>query len=70
MLFGVLLISRGFTPYLNTSGRLIASGFGIASVLLLLPLLMTTKPIIRHSNNRTGQEGSCIQIRVQIMEGV
>ena len=43
LLFGVLLISRGFIPYLNTSGRLIASGFGVASVLLLLPLMMTAK---------------------------
>ncbi|NJC96086.1 MAG: hypothetical protein FIB03_07085 [Anaerolineae bacterium] len=44
LLFGVLLISRGFTPYLNTSGRLIASGFGVASVLLLLPLLLKAQP--------------------------
>jgi hypothetical protein len=44
LVFGVLLISRGFIPYLNTTGRLIASGFGVASALLLLPLQMTAQP--------------------------
>jgi hypothetical protein len=44
LFLGVLLISRGLIPYLNTTGRLIASGFGIASVLLLLPMLMTAQP--------------------------
>jgi endonuclease/exonuclease/phosphatase family metal-dependent hydrolase len=41
VIFGVLFIARGITPYLNTSGRMLASGLGTGSVLLLLPLLIT-----------------------------
>lgn len=42
-LFGVLFISRGLTPYLNTLGRMVASGIGIGSALLLFPILFSSK---------------------------
>ena len=44
VIFGVLFIARGITPYLNTSGRMLASGLGTGSLLLLLPFLMTAVP--------------------------
>jgi endonuclease/exonuclease/phosphatase family metal-dependent hydrolase len=42
-LFGVLFISRGLTPTLNTLGRMAASGVGIGTVLLLFPILLTSR---------------------------
>ena len=42
-LFGVLFISRGLTPTLNTLGRMVASGVGIGTVLLLFPILLTSR---------------------------
>ena len=42
-LFGVLFISRGLTPTLNTLGRMVASGIGIGTVLLLFPILLTSR---------------------------
>ena len=42
-LFGVLFISRGLTPTLNTLGRMVASGIGIGSALLLFPILLTSR---------------------------
>lgn len=42
-LFGVLFISRGLTPYLNTLGRMVASGIGIGTALLLFPILLTSR---------------------------
>jgi len=45
--FGLLLISRGQTPYLNTLVRMIASGIGTGSALLLFPLLVTSASRIR-----------------------
>ena len=41
---GLLFFARGVTPYLNTSGRLLASGLGTGSVLILLGLLAVAKP--------------------------
>jgi len=40
----LLFIARGILPYLHTEGRLYASGIGIGSVLLLFPLLLTSRP--------------------------
>src|SRR3990172_7421143 len=40
-LFGVLFISRGLTPTLNTLGRMVASGIGSGTALLLFPILLT-----------------------------
>jgi endonuclease/exonuclease/phosphatase family metal-dependent hydrolase len=45
ILFGLLLISRGFTPYLSTSNRLVASGFATAFSFSLFFLLVTSKPV-------------------------
>lgn len=38
--FALLFIARGVLPYLDTPGRLIASGVGTASALILLPILL------------------------------
>ena len=43
VLFGVLLISRGITPQLNTSARMLSSGLGTASVFCLLVVLVTAR---------------------------
>ena len=39
LIFGLLLFSRGTVPYLNTLGRMIASGLGTGAALLLFPSL-------------------------------
>lgn len=44
ILFGLLFLARGFTPYLDTAGRLLASGIGTGSGLMLFPYLLTAKP--------------------------
>ncbi len=42
-LFGLLILARGLMPYLNTLGRMLASGVGTGSALMLLPFLLTAK---------------------------
>jgi endonuclease/exonuclease/phosphatase family metal-dependent hydrolase len=42
--FGLLLVARGMTPYLDTTGRMLASGIGTSSVLLLFPVLISCVP--------------------------
>src|SRR5512138_369296 len=42
--FGLLLVSRGVLPYLDTAGRLLAAGLGTAGVLALLPFLLGRQP--------------------------
>jgi endonuclease/exonuclease/phosphatase family metal-dependent hydrolase len=44
VLFGILFLARGLTPYLDTLGRMLASGIGVGAALLLFPLLMTVRP--------------------------
>ncbi len=44
VIFGLLFASRGMTPYMNTSGRMLASGIGTGAVLLLFPVLITAAP--------------------------
>jgi endonuclease/exonuclease/phosphatase family metal-dependent hydrolase len=46
ILFGLLFVSRGLTPYLNTSNRLIASGIATAVSLSLFFLLITGQPAL------------------------
>jgi endonuclease/exonuclease/phosphatase family metal-dependent hydrolase len=46
ILFGLLLVSRGLTPYLNTASRLTASGIATAACLSLFFLLITTWPAV------------------------
>lgn len=46
ILFGLLLISRGLTPYLNTVGRLSTSGIATSVSLGLFFLLITAKPAV------------------------
>jgi len=41
--FGLLFLSRGVIPQVNTLGRLIAAGLGTGSGLLLFPFLMTSR---------------------------
>jgi endonuclease/exonuclease/phosphatase family metal-dependent hydrolase len=43
LIFCVLFLSRGTTPYLTTLGRLFASGIGTGTALLLSPLLVTAR---------------------------
>ena len=43
VLFGLLFLARGLTPYLNTLGRMLASGIGTGAALMLFPFLMTAK---------------------------
>ena len=43
LVFGLLFIARGVVPYVNTLGRMFASGIGTGSVLLLLAFLMTIR---------------------------
>jgi endonuclease/exonuclease/phosphatase family metal-dependent hydrolase len=41
ILFVLLFLARGVTPYLNTLGRMLSSGIGIGAALTLLPFLFT-----------------------------
>jgi endonuclease/exonuclease/phosphatase family metal-dependent hydrolase len=43
ILFGLLFLARGLTPYLNTLERMIASGIGTGAALMLFTFLMTAK---------------------------
>ena len=43
ILFGLLVLARGLTPYLNTLGRLLTSGIGTGSGLMLFPYLLTAR---------------------------
>lgn len=43
LMLALLIISRGMTPYLPTFGRLLASGIGAGSALLLFPFLIPAK---------------------------
>ncbi len=43
ILFGLLFLARGLTPYLNTLGRMLASGIGTGTALMLFPFMMTAK---------------------------
>jgi endonuclease/exonuclease/phosphatase family metal-dependent hydrolase len=42
--FGLLFLARGLTPYLDTLGRMLASGIGTGAALLLFTFLLTTRP--------------------------
>ena len=46
ILFGILLISRGLTPYLSTTTRIFTSGIATAAAFSLLFLLITLIPAI------------------------
>ncbi len=41
--FGTLFLSRGLTPYLDTLGRMLASGIGMGAALILFVFLMTAR---------------------------
>jgi endonuclease/exonuclease/phosphatase family metal-dependent hydrolase len=56
-IFGVLLISRGLIPYLDTLARMLASGIGTGSALLLFPFLATARPK-GESQTQSGIAGS------------
>ena len=43
ILFGLLFLARGLTPYLNTLGRMLTSGIGTGAGLMLFPYLMIAK---------------------------
>ena len=44
VLTGLLVVTRGLVPYLNTSNRMLASGVGTAAALTLYYLLLYAKP--------------------------
>lgn len=44
LITGILIVGRGLTPYLDTVGRLFASGLGVSAAFLLFPLLLTAHP--------------------------
>ena len=41
--FGLLFLARGLTPYLDTLGRMLASGVGTGAMLIIFPFLMTAR---------------------------
>ncbi len=43
-MLGLLFLARGVTPYLNTLGRMLSSGIGTGTVLILFILLTEAKP--------------------------
>jgi endonuclease/exonuclease/phosphatase family metal-dependent hydrolase len=43
-LFGLLFLARCLTPYLDTLGRMLASGIGLGGALMLFPFLITARP--------------------------
>jgi endonuclease/exonuclease/phosphatase family metal-dependent hydrolase len=43
-MFGLLFVGRGVTPYLNTLGRMLASGVATGAALILFALLLTARP--------------------------
>ena len=43
LVLGLLLVARGITPTLDTTGRMLASGIATGTALLLLPILLTGK---------------------------
>ncbi len=47
--FGLLVLARGLVPYLDTLGRMLASGIGLGASLSLLPILLVS--------NKRGQTG-------------
>src|SRR5512136_1760772 len=44
ILFGILLLTRGLTPYLNTASRVLISGIATGAVLSLFFLVFAAKP--------------------------
>jgi endonuclease/exonuclease/phosphatase family metal-dependent hydrolase len=43
LFFSLLFLARGLVPYLNTDGRMLASGIGVGAALLILPALLTSR---------------------------
>jgi endonuclease/exonuclease/phosphatase family metal-dependent hydrolase len=41
ILIGLLIVARGITPYLDTTGKMLASGIGTGVILLLFPILLS-----------------------------
>ena len=69
LIFGVLFISRGITPYLNTLDRMIASGVGTGSALLLFPWLMIsrTKGGSQVSSGTSGSTGFALAVGLSVL---
>ena len=53
VLFGLLFLARGLAPWLNTTGRMLASGIAAGAGLTLLPFLLTAR-VKRDSSRRPG----------------
>jgi endonuclease/exonuclease/phosphatase family metal-dependent hydrolase len=57
ILVGILLLTRGLTPYLNTAGRFLASGLATGAALCLFFLVLAEKPK-GETHSRVGLWGS------------
>ncbi len=63
LLFSVLFISRGLTPYLDTTNRLIASGIAAAVSLTLFLLLITLSP----ASGRSAPAGLALSVALSTL---
>ena len=63
VLFGLLFISRGLIPYLNTSNRLLSAGIATAASLAMFFLLITT----RSSAGRWASAGLAISVSLSTL---
>jgi endonuclease/exonuclease/phosphatase family metal-dependent hydrolase len=63
ILFALLFISRGLTPYLNTANRMPASGIATAASLSLFFLLITGQPVLR----RWGSAGLALAVGISVL---
>lgn len=66
VIFAVLFLARGITPYLSTNGRMLAAGLGTAALLLFIPALVTAKP----KNQVTSQYGYGIAVGLALGVGL
>lgn len=69
LFFGLLFVSRGIMPYLDTLGRMLASGIGIGSILLLFPFLATATPgkESRHMPGLSGSAGLALAVALSVL---
>lgn len=65
ILFGLLFLARGLTPYLNTLGRMLTSGIGTGTALMLFPFLITA----RSEDDSSGYRSLCISAGLALAIG-
>lgn len=67
LLFVILFIGRGLTPFLPTVGRLLASGLASAAALLLLPLLLNTQTGGERATGRSLSLGLALAVAASVL---